>query len=54
MIEALKGCTATLLPLLSCSRAPQSPGADPEVLQGRWLMGWLLIENYTGVRRVAG
>jgi hypothetical protein len=30
------------------------PGADPEILHGRWLMGWLPIVNYTGARGVAG
>ncbi len=29
-------------------------GADPEILHGRWLMGWLPIINYTGARGVAG
>jgi hypothetical protein len=29
-------------------------GADPEILHGRWLMGWLPIVNYNGVRGVAG
>ena len=29
-------------------------GADPEILHGRWLMGWLSIVNYTGARGVAG
>ena len=31
-----------------------SPGADPENLHGRWLMGWLSIVNHTGTKRVAG
>ena len=25
-------------------------GTDPEILHGRWLMGWLPIVNYTGAR----
>jgi hypothetical protein len=25
-------------------------GADPEILHGRWRMGWLPIVNYTGAR----
>jgi hypothetical protein len=29
-------------------------GADPEILQGRWLMGWLPIVIYNGARGVAG
>ena len=29
-------------------------GADPEILPGRWLMGWLPIVNYTGAKGVAG
>ena len=29
-------------------------GADPEILHGRWLTGWLPIVNYTGARGVAG
>ena len=29
-------------------------GADPEILHGRWLMGWLPIVNYTGAMGVAG
>ena len=30
-------------------------GADPEILHGRWLMGWLSIVNYTGIiKGVAG
>ena len=32
---------------------PRNSGADPEILHGRWLIGWLLIVNYTGVREVA-
>ena len=28
-------------------------GADPEILHGRWLMGWLPIVNYTGTMGVA-
>ena len=28
-------------------------GADPEILHGRWLMGWLPIVNYTGAKGVA-
>ena len=27
--------------------------ADPEILHGRWLIGWLPIVNYTGARGVA-
>ena len=30
------------------------PGADPEILHGRWLTGWPPIVNYTGARGVAG
>ena len=29
-------------------------GADPEILHGRWLMGWLPIANHTGAMGVAG
>ena len=28
-------------------------GADPEILHGRWLMGWLPIVNYTDAKGVA-
>ena len=27
-----------------------SSGTDPEILHGRWLMGWLPIVNYIGAR----
>ena len=29
-------------------------GTDPEILQRRWLRGWLLMINYAGARWVAG
>ena len=36
--------------MASKQRSWSLPGADPEILHGRWLMGWLSIVNYTGVR----
>ena len=30
------------------------PGADPEILYGRWLTGWLPIVNHTGAKGVTG
>jgi hypothetical protein len=46
--EFLTSVKESLIPLVVVA------GADPEILHGRWLMGWLPIVNYTGARGVAG
>ena len=36
-----------------CPELNREPGADPENLHGRWLVGWLPIVNHTGAKGVA-
>ena len=50
--------TAKVNILLTACKPPHhdTSGADPEILHGRWLMGWALAThsyNYTGEREVA-
>ena len=44
--------TCTEVTNLSMSTIYTTPGADPEMLHGKWLMGWLPVVNYTGARGV--
>ena len=41
-------CKVNIMSIIICNIL--CTGADPEILHGRWLMGWLPIVNHTGAR----